>query len=460
VIRGAIRALDVRAPAAGRFVRSALRYCFPDHWSFMLGEIALYAFAVLVATGIYLTFEYEPSAATVVYHGGYAPLAGAHVSRAYASSVGLSLDTKGGLLVRQTHHWAALVFVVAIVLHLFRVFFTGAYRKPRDLNWAIGVTMLALGVFEGFAGYSLPDDLLSGMGLAIAYAVALSVPLVGGQLALTVFGGPFPGSAELLPRLYSLHVLVIPVALGTLIALHLTFITLQKHTQFPGRGRTERNVVGTPLWPGYALRSLSLFAGTAAVLVALGGLVQINPIWLWGPYEPWLGTNGAQPDWYLGWLIGALRLMPNWELVIAGHTVVPNPFFGGALFPLVLFAILYGWPTIERRLSGDDARHHLLDRPRDAPARAAFGAALFTWVTTIFLAGSADRIFVTFGIDYGAQVWFFRVAAFAAPVLAYVLTRRICGGLARGDLHPLLEPPLVVRRRADGGFEEVGAPEP
>jgi ubiquinol-cytochrome c reductase cytochrome b subunit len=455
VIRRAVRALDERLGSSPLLVK-ALRYVFPDHWSFLFGEIALYAFVVLVATGVYLTLFFEPSTALTTYHGPYAPLHGYEMSRAYSSSLDISFSVPAGLLIRQTHHWAALVFVVAIVLHLMRVFFTGAFRKPRDLNYMIGVTLLGLAILEGFAGYSLVDDLLSGMGLAIAYSVAMSIPFVGANFAFLVWGGEFPGADSFEPRLFITHVLIIPVLIATLIAAHLAIIMRQKHSQFAGPGRTERNVVGTPLWPGYALRSAGLALAVAAVLFLMGGLIQINPIWQWGPYEPWLGTNGAQPDWYMGWLIGALRLMPSFEPHVGGWTLAPNPFFGGVLFPAIVFGTLYLWPAIERRVSGDRARHDLLDRPRDNPWRTAVGVGFFTWVFTVFAAGAADRVFVNLGIPYTGQVWVFRFAVFVLPVLAFLITRRVCRELKASELHPMRDwVGTAVSRTGTGGFEEV-----
>ncbi len=452
MIRKAVRFIDERTGSAS-FLGKALRYVFPDHWSFLLGEIALYSFVILVITGVFLTLFFEPSLAQTTYHGSYAPLEGQHVSKAYASAVRLSFDVKAGLLMRQTHHWAALVFVAAIVVHLMRVFFTGGFRKPRDLNYYIGLTMLTLALVEGFAGYSLADDLLSGMGLAIAYAVALAIPLVGAPLAFLIWGGQFPGSSDFLSRFYIAHVLILPIAIGVLISVHLLLIALPKHTQFRGAGRTEHNVIGTPMWPGYALRAGGLFLATAGVLFALGGLVQINPIWQTGPFEPWLGTNGVQPDWYMGWLIGALRLMPGFEPHVFGYTIFPNPFFGGILLPSIVFGLLYLWPTIERRKTGDHHAHHLLDRPRDNPWRTATGAAVFSFIALIFLAAASDRIFVSFGIPYTGQVWFFRIAVFVVPVIVYRLTKLICEELRDSDAHPLRgSATREVKRQQGGGF--------
>jgi ubiquinol-cytochrome c reductase cytochrome b subunit len=441
VIRKLVRYTDERT-AASPYLKKLLRYLFPDHWSFLLGEVALYSFVLLVGTGIYLTLFFDPSVAReVTYHGSYAPLRGQEMTPAYQSVVHLSLDVKAGLLIRQTHHWAANVFIAAIVLHLIRVFFTGAFRKPRDLTYYIGLTMLTLALLEGYVGYSMADDLLSGMGLAIGNAVALSIPFVGGNLAALIWGGPFPGSDAFWPRMYIAHVFLFPILIGTLLAVHLLLVALRHHTQFRSRRATNRTVVGIPAFPGYAPRSFALMFAVFGVLFLLGGLVQINPIWLWGPYHVGDSTNGAQPDWYLGWLIGALRLVPGFDVTIGNYTLVPNPFWGGVGFPLVVFGILFLWPWLERRFTHDHGFHNVLDRPRDAPWRTAIGAALLTWVFLIFVAGAADRVYVTFGIPYETLVWVFRVLAVVLPLAVLVVTRRVCIELQRGD-------EVKLRRRA------------
>ena len=433
VIRKAITFVDQRTGSTS-YLTKALRYLFPDHWSFLLGEAALYSFVLLVGTGIYLTLFFEPSVAEhVVYHGSYGPLQGQEMTPAYKSVVDLSFEVKAGLLIRQTHHWAANVFIAAIVLHLLRVFFTGAFRKPRDLTYYIGLTMLTIALLEGYLGYSLADDLLSGMGLAIGYSVAASVPFVGANLAALIWDGPFPGAPAFWPRMYIAHVLVFPVVIGTLLAVHLLLVAMRHHTQFKRERESERTVVGIPMFPGYAPRSLGLMFAVFGVLLLLGGLVQINPVWLWGPYHVAESTNGAQPDWYLGWLIGALRLMPGWDFTIGNYTVVPNPFWGGVAVPMVVFGVLYLWPWLERKATNDHGFHNLLDRPRDAPWRTAFGSALLTWVFVIFLAGSADRVYVTFGISYETQIWFYRVVVWILPLVALVVAHRVCVELQRGE---------------------------
>jgi ubiquinol-cytochrome c reductase cytochrome b subunit len=455
VIKRAVGFFDDRlgvAPGA----RKLLRYVFPDHWSFLLGEIALYSFMVLVGTGVFLTFYYSPSDAETVYRGAYEPLQGLTMTESYWSTLNLSLDVPAGLLMRQTHHWAANLMIVAITLHLLRILLTGAFRRPREINYMVGVTLLAVTVLEGFAGYSLPDDLLSGMGLVIAYGVAMSIPLLGGDLSFLIWGGEFPGSAEFFPRLYIVHVLLVPVAIAGLIGAHLAMIMRQHHTQFRGKVTTERNVVGYPLWPGYALKSIGLMLITAAVLFLLGGLVQINPIWQWGPYEPYLSTNGAQPDWYLGWLLGGLRLMPALEIQLGNLTLVPNPFWGGLAFPTLVFLTMYAWPWIDRRWLGDHRRHELLDLPRDNPRRTAIVVSYFSWVLVVFVAGSVDRLYFRSTIPYEAQIWFLRIAVFVVPVIVYFATRRLCEELRDRERRPLRGwNGKVVRRTPAGGFETL-----
>ena len=433
MIRRTVNFLDSRTGAVP-FVRKSLRYIFPDHWSFLLGEIAMYAFIVLVATGVYLTLFFEPSLAETTYTGSYKPLQGLTMSEAYRSAIELSFDIPSGLLMRQTHHWASNIFMAAIVLHLLRVFFTGAFRKPREITWILGLLMLFAGLVEGYLGYSMVDDLLSGIGLAIGYGVVLSVPVIGADLALGLWGGPFPGDASFEPRMYVAHVFLLPILIGGLMAAHLALVASHHHTQFKAsKHATERKLVGMPAFPAQTPRSLGLLFATAALLFLLGGLVQINPIWQWGPFEVSQGTNGAQPDWYLAWLIGSLRLVPGFDVNIADYTLIPNPFWGGALFPIFVLAVLGAWPWLERRLSGDHDFHNVLDRPRDVPNRTAFGAAFFTWVALIFISGSADRADVFFGIDYEAQIAFYRTAVIVLPFLMFFATRRVCRELKRSE---------------------------
>jgi ubiquinol-cytochrome c reductase cytochrome b subunit len=433
VIRSLVRALD-RGTGSTPRIRKAMAYIFPDHWSFLLGEVALYAFMVLVATGLYLVFFFQDSAAPTHYHGSYKPLDGQEMSQAYRSVLDISFSVRAGLLMRQTHHWAADVFIVAIVLHLLRIFFTGAFRAPRTLTYLLGLTMLVLALLEGYLGYSLADDLLSGMGLVIGYSVALSLPLIGANLAALIWGGPFPGSADFWPRMYILHVLILPVLIGSILVVHLALVAIRHHTQFrESRRSTENRIVGLSAFPAQAPRSLGLMFAVFGTLFLLGGLVQVNPIWLWGPYHVGVATNGAQPDWYLGWLIGALRLTPGFDIVVHHRTFIPNPFWGGILFPGIVFGLLFLWPWLERLVTRDKAPHNLLQRPRDNPWRTGIGAGAFAWVFVIFAAGSADRVDVTFGLDYARQVQVYRVAIWVIPLLVVFVTKRICTELQNGD---------------------------
>jgi ubiquinol-cytochrome c reductase cytochrome b subunit len=450
VIRRAVGLLDSRSGTAPLLAK-ALRYLFPDHWSFLLGEVALYLFVILVATGIYLTLYFEPSLASTTYHGSYEPLRGAPMSEAYRSVVDISFEIKAGLLIRQAHHWAANLFVAAIVLHLLRIFFTGAFRKPRELTWLVGLLMLFTTLLEGYLGYSMVDDLLSGMGLAIGYSVAMSIPLIGGNVALLIWGAPYPGDPAFESRMYIGHVLLFPVLIAALLAIHLALVAMRHHTQFRRTARqSERRIVGVPTFPGQAPRSLGLLFAVAALIFLLGGLVQINPIWQWGPYETGLSTNGAQPDWYLGWLIGALRLVPGFDVTIGDYTLVPNPFWGGALFPLVVLLVLAVWPLAERRLSGDRVTHNLLDRPRDAPGRTAFGVAFLCWVLLIFFSGSADRALVFFGLSYEAQIWAYRVLVWTLPIGVFLIARRVCRELQAAE--------RIEREREQAEAEAVARP--
>jgi ubiquinol-cytochrome c reductase cytochrome b subunit len=428
--RRSARWLDDRLGVAG-FARKALDKVFPDHWSFLIGEIALWSFVVVFLTGIYLTFFYEPSLQEVIYDGSYVPLQGVEMSRAYASSLDISFDIRAGLVMRQIHHWGALVFLAAIAFHLCRVFFTGAFRRPRELNWMIGTGLLILAMFNGFAGYSLVDDQLSGTGLRIAYNIAISVPVIGTWLATLLFGGEFPGEA-IIARLYVLHILLLPLALIGLLAAHLGILMRQRHTQFAGPGRRQDNIVGERVWPTYAAKALGMFFLTSAVLALLGGIVQINPIWLYGPYRAADVSAASQPDWYMGWLDGALRLMPNWEVRAFGFEV-PNPFFPGVLMPTVTFALLLLWPFLEARVTGDRREHHLLDRPRDRPGRTAIGAAAIAFYTVLFFAGASDVLALTFNLSVNSVFNGLRVLLFVLPVVTAWVTFRLCKELSRRD---------------------------
>ncbi|MPZ67061.1 MAG: cytochrome b, partial [Pseudonocardiaceae bacterium] len=294
--------LDARTTGAG-FLRTQLNKVFPTHWSFMLGEIALYSFIVLLVSGTYLAWFFDPSLEPVEYEGAYAPLQGVEMSRAYATTLDLSFEVRGGLFARQVHHWSALLFVAAMFVHMFRTFFTGAFRKPRETNWVLGVLLLLLGLVEGFMGYSLPDDLLSGTGLRIASGVVMSVPVIGTWTHWLLFADEFPGEI-IISRFYILHVFLIPALIFALIAVHLALVWFQKHAQFPGPRRTERNVVGVRILPTFATHGGGFSAIVVGVLAIMSGVFQINPVWNYGPYNPAQISTFAQPDFYIFFLEG------------------------------------------------------------------------------------------------------------------------------------------------------------
>jgi ubiquinol-cytochrome c reductase cytochrome b subunit len=405
--------------------RTFLDKIFPDHWSFMLGEIALYSFVVLLATGVFLTLYYVPSSSMVLYHGPYKPLDGQLVSEAFQSTMNISFTVRTGLLMRQMHHWACDIFVGSIVLHMARVFFTGAFRKPRELNWTIGLTMLILAILNGFIGYSLPDDLISGTGIRIAYSILLSIPLVGTYLAFFLFGGSFPGDA-IIPRFYVLHVLILPAIIVGLLGAHIFLLVRQKHTQFPGKGKTERNVVGSPMYPVFMAKTTGFLFMVTGVIALLGTFFQINPIWQFGQYHTYNVSYAVQPDWYMGWLDGALRIMPSWEFVGWGHTIPFNVLLPSIILPGIIFNICYAWPAIERRYTKDNAMHNLLDRPRDRPKRTAAGAAMLGLLGTLFVASATDVLANFFKISLNEVLVAMRVLTVIVPFVCYFITYRIC----------------------------------
>ncbi|MBC9724614.1 cytochrome bc complex cytochrome b subunit [Streptomyces sp. TRM68367] len=438
--------------------KSQMRKVFPDHWSFMLGEVCLYSFLVLILTGVYLTLFFEPSSAEVVYDGSYTPLNGVVMTRAFESTLDITFDVRGGLLIRQIHHWAALVFVVGMLAHMMRVFFTGAFRKPRELNWLFGWTLLMLGIITGLTGYSLPDDLLSGTGVRFAQGAILSVPIVGTYLSFFLFGGEFPGD-DIIARLYPVHILLLPGIMLGLVAAHLILVFYHKHTQYPGPGRNEKSVVGMPFLPVYMAKAGGFFFLVFGVLALMGGIAQINPVWAYGPYRPDLVTTGAQPDWYLGFSEGLIRVMPGWEINLWGHTLALGVFIPFALFPLVMLAIAV-YPFIEAWITGDRREHHILDRPRNAPVRTGLGVAWLSLYGVLLIGGGNDIVATHLHLSINAITWFVRIAVFVVPVIAFSVTKRICLALQRRDRAKVLHgrETGTIKRLPHGEFIEIHEP--
>ncbi len=436
-----------------------LRKVFPEHWSFMLGEIALYSFVILLLSGTYLTLWFKPSMTEVDYNGSYEPLQGVHMSEAFASTLDISFDVRGGLLMRQIHHWSALIFVTAIVVHALRIYFTGAFRKPRELNWLIGNILMIMAILEGFLGYSIPDDLLSGTGLRIAQGVMLSIPVVGTYVQFFLFGGEFPGE-DIIPRFFILHVLVVPGVMLALITVHLMLVVVQKHTQFPGPGRTNSNVVGFPLMPVYMAKAGGFFFIVFGVCAILASVAQINPIWLYGPYVPDQISAGSQPDFYIGFLEGSLRAMPNWETTLFGYSIAWNILIPGVVLPGLMFNLMMVYPFIEAWVTGDKREHHLLDRPRDAPVRTALGTMSLSFYLILFINGGNDIIAYTIQSEINLITRISQVALFVVPPIVFIITKRWCIGLQRKDLNKVLHgrETGIIKRLPNGEFIEVHEP--
>jgi ubiquinol-cytochrome c reductase cytochrome b subunit len=419
-LRPAARWADRNLGGGSRLLKEELRHIFPDSWAFFLGEIALYCFILLVVTGAFLALFFHASQAEVVYQGAYKPLAGVPMSDAYRSVVDLSFNVRAGLLVRQVHHWAALVFVAALMIHLLRMFFTGAYRKPRMINWLIGLTLLLLVAGNGLFGYSLPDDLLSGTGLRVAYSITQSIPFLGPWLASIMFGGEFPTSG-IIARIYPVHIFLLPAAIAGLLGAHLGILWLQRHTQFPGPGRSDRTVVGTPMVPAYALRTTGYLLLLSGVMTAFGAFLQINPVWLYGPYTAWDSTTQAQPDWYMGWMEGAVRLMPGWDIQI-GWFLLPSVFWPAVILPGLIFTPLFVWPWLDAMATRDGAYHNVLTLPSERPGRVAVGAGFVTFLTVLLIAGGDDVFAHVYGLDLVTFVEVLRALFFVAPPLVALLT--------------------------------------
>ena len=454
-LAGTANYLDERVGVGG-ILKEFGRKIFPDHWSFMLGEVALYSFLVLLLSGMFLTFFFQPSQVPVIYDGVYGPLKGAEMSIAYKSALDISFEVRGGLLMRELHHWAALLFVAAAGLHMMRVFFTGAFRKPREINWVVGFALFVLAMAGGFTGYSLPDDLLSGNGLRIIDGMIKGVPVVGAYVSSMLFGGEFPGN-QIVSRLYGLHILLIPALILVFIVIHLFMVVIHKHTHYSGPGRRDDNVVGYPLMPVYVGKAGGFFFLVFGVLMLVAATVSINPIWLYGSYDPSPVSAGTQPDWYIGWADGALRLAPTHLEVVTG----PYTWAWNILLPilvLVVFMVLVAfYPFFEAWVTGDKREHHVLDRPRNAPVRTGIGAAGMTFYAVLWAGASTDLIATHFHLSLNGVLTTLQISLIVAPIIAFWITKRTCLSLQRKDREIVLHGRETGRivRLPHGEFIEV-----
>lgn len=450
---------DDRTGIAGP-MRYLMRKVFPDHWSFMLGEVAMYSMIIALLTGVALTLWFVPSMGEVHYDGPHAPLNGILMSEAYASTLQISFEVPGGLLIRQVHHWSALFFVAAIGMHMARVFFTGAFRKPREINWVIGTVLLLLAMIEGFAGYSLPDDLLSGTGLRVMEGFVQSTPVLGSIISYFMFDGAFPGEV-IIARLYVAHILLVPALLIGLFTAHLALVMVHKHTQYPGPGRTNDNVVGFRVMPVYAAKAGGFFFIVFGIITLISGLVTINPVWAYGPYDPSPVTAGVQPDWYMGFADGALRLLPGWlEVPVGSWTLSLNVALGSIVLLPVVFTLAGAYPFLEAWITGDKREHHLLDRPRNRPVRTGIGIGAIIAYLVMFFAAGNDIMAIKLGLSINDITHVLRFLFFAGPIIGFWVTKRICLSLQRADRELALhgkESGRIVRT-ADGEFREYHEP--
>jgi ubiquinol-cytochrome c reductase cytochrome b subunit len=411
------RRLRLRKPG-----RQVVNKVFPDNWSFLLGEVALFSFVILVLTGIFLTMFYRPSVTLVTYTGSYELFADRPLPAAFESIVRLSHDIPGGLLFRRLHRGASHLFIAATVLHLLRILLTGAFRRPREVNYHVGIVLLLLAFAAGFTGYSLPYDQLAGTGMRIAYSELLSFPVVGDRLAFWIFGGDFP-TGDVIPRFYVFHVLVLPALLIGLVTVHLVVMARQRHTQFPRRDIDgHRYVAGKPLWPSQFAISTTLILWLGGVLAAAAVLVPWSDVLLLGPYRPGEVGNNAQPDWFLFWLEGALRIFPALEFGLPGMTI-SGPFVAGILLPGLIVGFLIAYPFLERRVYRLEADWHVLQNPLDIPLRAAAVVGVFSFVLLLSAAATNDILSRMTAIPIEAITWFFRVTSIVVPLLlAWAIT--------------------------------------
>ena len=444
--------------ALGSVVADLRHHVMPNHWSNLFGIVSAACFLVVLLTGFYLMFFYTPASTVVLYNGSYLPLHGVEVSSAYNSTLNISFEVRAGLLIRQAHHWAGLLLPASLIMQLLTTFFTGGFRNPRRGNWVLLFLIFGLALVGGWSGYALPDDMLSGTGLRIVEGIVLAVPVVGTWASSLLFGGPFPG--EIIAHLYPIHVAVVPALLIVLLTARIWIGYRQRPPQFSGPGRTEANVVGSRILPNGATRSTGLLLMVVGILFLISSTVTVAPIWLYGPADPGDASAGSQPDWYTGFLDGALRLVPpGWEFVWLGRTwtlaiLVPLAVVAAFLGFVLLYPYLEGWIT------GDYEEHHLLDRPRDAPTRTAIGVAGMVFYGVLWGAASADLISVRFHVGLESVVGFWQVAVLLAPTIAFVLTRRICFALQKKDRELVLygyETGRVVRLPG-GEFIEVQRP--
>lgn len=431
--RGAMAWFDERVGLAG-FYEKFGRKAFPVHTSFFLGEMAAFSFFILVVTGAYLGLIYIPSNVEIDYGGQQLP-------EAYAS-VKLIESIPVANLFRTVHAWSAHLLIASVVLHAMRIFFTGTYRKPRELNWVIGVVLLGLTLMAGFVGYSLPYDSYAVTATGVGYSIARSIPLVGNIAAELFFGGIYPTLGSL-PRLYTIHVFIVPALLALVIGLHLLLVIKQKHTQ-PGYARKlaePGRVLGVPLWPYQAILAGQLLLFMFGGLFLLSAFVPIRPIDAYGPPGP--ETPEVKPDWYLLWVYGFLKLVPRQVQLTLGPFNIGPEFIGGLVFPALFLGVITIVPWLDRT-NRSGKRYEYLEPPRQAPLRVACGVGFLVYIATLFLAAFYDQLGLTI-----AQTWLFTIAV---PLLvggAIYLWQRRAAEYREADFDPTAEDAPAEAQAAD-----------
>jgi ubiquinol-cytochrome c reductase cytochrome b subunit len=402
-------------------LRRAKRRLFPGHWSFLLGEVTLFSFVALVLSGVYLALFYRASTTTLVYAGADPSFEGLSLPDAFASVLDLSVGVPFGLVLRRFHHFAAHLFLGSLLLHAARVYFTGAFRRPRDLTWWIGLALFALALLNGFSGYCLPFDMRGGTAMRMLMTTLESVPWVGSWLATLVFGAPFPGP-YILPRLYIEHVFVGPALIAVLIAAHLFLVVRLTHTEFPGPGRSSAIEVGARMWPDQTARTTTvalLVFGTCALLAAF---FPVEAVQVYGPFQVLSSYPPLSPDWFVMWIEGAYRLLPrqlDFHLVGADFT---NPFYGAIVLPLVVFGGCAVYPFVDRRVYRDQYRgDHVLDRPRERPGRTAFGVGGLTFLVLLSFGDIDDRLASAFAVEVWQVHLVWGPVTLAVPALTFLI---------------------------------------
>ncbi|MFB6139812.1 MAG: cytochrome bc complex cytochrome b subunit [Halosimplex sp.] len=445
--------------------RDLLGKAFPAEDSFLLGEVALFCFLVLVLTGVFLGFFFEPSTSDVTYQGSVARFQGQDVPEAFVSVLNITYDVPFGMLIRRMHHWAAHLFIASLALHMLRIFFTGAYRNPREPNWLVGTGLAVMSMGAAYTGYALPFDEFASTATGIGYNLAKSIPLVGATFSKLIFGGSYPSSATI-PRFYFLHVLIIPLTIAGLLAVHMVILVRQKHTEaerdgdVPGpepdgtagdggtavgaegaadpRTAVDREddsvVVGLPAFPNQAAVSAVVFFLTLATLSLLAGFLPVHNVAAYGPNDPAGTPNLIMPDWFLMWVYGFLKLLPSWLSVhvpLLGE--INAEFVGGILAPTLVIGVVAAWPFIDYYR---DPEHFALN-PLDRPRQTAVGVFGVTFIMIASIAGMNNIAAEVLGTETGpvnAVLWW---AIVGWPTLCagitYALLRDGDGGAAAAD---------------------------